>query len=70
MRELREGGMTEPVSENGWTRRELVKRLKEAEHVLELAEKKVTDSLWAIKDLKRELGTLPVETKSENQTRT
>ena len=55
--------MTEPVSENGWTRRELVRRIKEAEHVLELAEKKVTDSLWAIKDLERELGTLPVETK-------
>ena len=63
MRELREGGMTEPVSENGWTRRELVRRIKEAEHVLELAEEKVTYWLSAIKDLKQEIGTLPVVTK-------
>jgi hypothetical protein len=55
--------MAEPVSENGWTRRELVRKLKETEHRLKLAEEGVTYWLSAIKDLKQEIGTLPVETK-------
>ena len=55
--------MPEPVSENGWTRRELLKRLKEAEEQIRLAENRVELYRVAVKTLQHELGTLPVETK-------
>ena len=52
--------MKDPVSENGWTRRELVRRIKEAEHQIKLAEARAEQYRVAVKALQRELGTLPV----------
>jgi hypothetical protein len=52
--------MPEPVSENGWTRRELLKRLKEAENKLECTEAVADYLRLSVKTLKHELGTLPV----------
>ena len=59
--------MPEPVSENGWTRRELLKRLKEAEEQIRLAENRIELYRVAVKTLQHELGTLPVETKGLEQ---
>ena len=46
---------TESVSENGWTRRELLKRLKEAEEQIRLAENRVELYRDVAKALRREL---------------